>query len=135
MYQFEHRVGSVGKAVWPEILPTAFILLPSLVYARICLSSDADIRVTLAVLEQDIVARLVLLDQVVLQQKSILLTLHNHVLDVCYVCYQLPGLERGLVLAEVAAYASLQVLGLTYIYHLPGIIQMLVHAGLFGYAL
>ena len=79
--------------------------------------------------------RLILLDQVVLQQEGILFALHHYIFDIRNVCYQLPCLERSLIFVEVTAYAPLEILGFADIYHFTGSIQVLVHTRSLGHAL
>ena len=87
VYQFEHCVGCVAETV------RTFVLLTRLEYPWKILACDAYVRITLSVLKQDVVVRLVLLYQVVLKQECILFATNHHILDVRYMCYQLSGLE------------------------------------------
>ena len=131
----EHRICRVAETIRPEVLRSAAFLLAGLEYTRISLTCDADIRIALTVLEQDIIVRLILLDQVVLQQKRILFAADHHILDVRNMRHKLACLERGLVLTEVTAHAPLEVLGLTHIDHCSLTIEVLIYARLLGYTL
>ena len=78
--------------------------------------------------------RLVLLDEVVLKQKRVLLTVNHHIFDIRYVSYQLPRLAALVVFVEIAVNPPMQVLGLADIDNLPVLVKVLVHTRLLVYA-
>ena len=134
MDQLEHQVHRIAETEGAVVLAQALVDRTGLEDSRIGFAGDADTRVGLAVLEQDIVVRLILLDKIVLQQKGILFALHHHVLDISYMRYQLPRLGRLMVLAEIAIDPTMQILSLTDIDNLTVCIVILVHARLLRYA-
>ena len=72
----------------------------------------------LGVLQQDVVARLVLLDQIVFQKQGVSLRVHDRILDVGNLRDQYPGLGREPVrVHEVLRDPLVEVLGLAYINH------------------
>jgi hypothetical protein len=73
--------------------------------------------------------------QVVFQQERILLTCHNHILDIRYMCHQLTRLGRLVLFAEIAVHPPMQVLGLPDIDNLSFFVKVLVNTRLFGYSL
>ena len=79
--------------------------------------------------------RLILLDQVVLQQKRVLLAADHHILDIGYMRHELARLERCLILVEVAAYAPLEVLGFAYVDNCTFTIEVLIYSRLLRQAL
>ena len=81
---------------------------------------DDDPRIGLGVLQQDVVARLVLLDEIVLQQQRVGLGVHNGELRVGDLRDQNPGLHvQPLRRHEVLRHPLVQILGLAHINHLP----------------
>lgn len=135
MYYIKHRVSRIAKAVWTEVLTYVLVFLARFEYTRKCFTGDADIRITLSVLEQDVVARLVLLDQVVLKQKCILFATNHNILDIGYVRYKLTRFGRRDILVEVTAYTALKVLSFTHIDYSPLTVEVLVNTRLLRYAL
>ena len=80
----------------------------------------ADPGVGLGVLEQDVVAGLVLLDEVVLQQQGVGLGVHHAVLGVGDLAHQDAGLGvEPLRRHEILRHPLVQVLGLAHIDHIP----------------
>ena len=82
--------------------------------------TDAYPRIGLGILQQDVVARLELLDQIVLQQKGVRLRLHHSVLRVCNLGDHHGSLARQpLGRHEILSHPLVQVLGLAHIYDIP----------------
>ena len=92
---------------------------------------NADPRIGLVVLEHDVVARLVLLDEVVLEQQGLRLRLHDDELDVGNTRHQHPGLAC-LFLVEIAGDATLQVLRLAHIDQGAVLIEVTVNPRFIG---
>ena len=135
VYQLYHQVHRIAETIGPVVLPCAFHDMACLEDTRKLLLGNADTRITLAVLQQDVVMRLVFLDEVVLQEKSVLLAVHHHITYVGYVFDKLFGLEAVLLLMEITAHTTVEVLSLTYVYYFTFLVEVLVHTGLLRYAL
>ena len=82
--------------------------------------------VCLVILEQDVVARLVALDEVVLEQEGVLLRAHYDILDVGDVLHEHRRLRRLVGVVEIGRHPPLQILRLADIDHPPSIVQILV---------
>lgn len=94
--------------------------LPGQEYPRKGLACHTYPRIGLGVLQQYIVARFILLDQVVLQEQGVSLTVNDGILDVSNLGYENPGLEIQAVFGhEILRDALVQVLGLAYIDNIP----------------
>ena len=90
---------------------------PRLVHAWKALAGDLDHGIALSVLEQDVVVRVVLLDQVVLEHERLVLVSRDHVVDVVYPADKRArlGIPVG---EEVAGHAPAQILRLADVDHL-----------------
>jgi len=106
------------RAVRPEIPGAVLLHAAREEHPRIGLVGDADPGVGLAVLEEDVVMGLVLLDEVVLQQQGVRLAVDHGVLQVGNLAHQDAGLGveplRG---HEILRHPLVQVLGLAHINH------------------
>ena len=85
--QIQYGIHSITETVRTVILTDFLIDRSCLKDSRIRFFGDADTRVRFPVFEQDVIMRLILLDEVILQQKSILFVIHHHIPDVCYMRY------------------------------------------------
>ena len=72
--------------------------------------------------------RLILLDEVVLQQKSILLRVHHYIAYIRNMRHQLTCLAALMVFLKITIHPSMQVLGFTHIDYLPLAVEVLIHA-------
>ena len=100
-------------------------------YTRgILFAGELDVRIGLVVAQQDVEARLPLLDEVVLERERFLLVVDQDVVDVAGFGDQRAGLDVGQpVVVEVAADAAAQVLGLADVDDRPVLVFVEVHAG------
>jgi len=121
-------------AVGSEVLRSVADNLARLEHLGKILARDADGRIGLVVLEQHVVARFVLLDEVVLEQQRILLGLHHHVANIGDLTDENARLAR-LLLLEILAHATLQMLGLAHINHRALLVEILVAARCVGQVL
>jgi hypothetical protein len=87
MDQFKDSIYRIAETIGSVVLTGFLIDGTSLEYPRERLSCDTDTGITLSVFEQDVIVRLILLDEVILQQESILLAIYHHVADISYVAY------------------------------------------------
>ena len=93
------------------------------------LVGDGNRRISLVVFQQNVVSRFVAFDQIVLQQKRILICIDHDIFNVPNFTHQKSCLGALLVFVEIRADASLLVLGLAHIYNRTFIVQILVAAG------
>ena len=121
----EYLVERRDMAVGAEVLRAVADNLAGLEHLGEILAGDADGGVRLIVLEQHVVARLVLLDEVVLEQQCILLALHHHVANIGDLTDENTRLSR-LLLLEILAHAPLQILCLTHINHRALLVEILI---------
>lgn len=135
VYQLDNEVQRVAETIGTVVFTSALHDVAGLEYAGELLLGDADAGVTLAVFEEDVVVGLVLLDEVVFEQKSILLAIHHDIAYIGDVLDELLGLKAVLLFVEVTAHTAVEVLRFTHIDDLPCLIEVLVHPRLFGYAL
>ena len=87
MDQFQHNIYGVAKTIRTIILTTFLIDGSRLEDPGVWFFRDTDRRIALSVFEQNVIVRLILLDEVILQQESILLAIYHHVADISYVAY------------------------------------------------
>lgn len=135
VYQLQYHIHRIAKAERPVVLAYFLIDCPCLENPWVWLTRNADARIGFAVLEQDVIVGLILLDEVILQQEGILLAIHYHIAYISYMRYELACLAGLMVLVEIAVYPSVQVLGFTDIDNLSVPVVVLVHTRLLGYAL
>ena len=98
--------------------------------ARIFLVRQLDVRIGLVVAQQDVEARLVLLDEVVFERQRFFFVIDQDVVDIARFRDEGAGLGVGeLVFLEVAADAVSQDLRLADVDDLPGAVLVQVHSG------
>ena len=129
MYHFQHQVNRIGEAIRPEVFSCFFVHLARLEDTRIRLFGDTYTRIAFAVLQEDIVVRLIAFDEVVLQEKSVLLAGSGEILDVRNVFDQLLRLVALVFFVEITVNTPFQVLGLTHIDNYSVSVEILVHSG------
>ena len=123
----EHGVHGFGRGVWSEVLRSVFDYVSEGMHPRKTLVSDHNRRISLVVLELNIVPRLVLFDEVVFEKQRVDFGLNN---DELYVCDFLDQQSRLPVLVgffiEVARDAFLQAFGFSDVQQFPLGVIMLV---------
>ena len=102
MYKFEHGKHTACVGVGTEEGSELLVYLSGLEDTGQILVGNADAGVGLAVLKQNVVARVVLLYKTVLKQQSIFLGVYDGVADVLNLRHQHLGLEPVYLLVEVA---------------------------------
>ena len=102
VYKFEHGKHTACVGVGTEEGSELLVYLSGLEDTGQILVGNADAGVGLAVLKQNVVARVVLLYKTVLKQQSILLGVYDGVADVLNLRHQHLGLEPVYLLVEVA---------------------------------
>ena len=112
--------GMLDGTVRAEIAGTVMNHLPGQEYPREGPPCHTYPRIGFGVLQQYVVARFILLDQIVLEEQGVSLTVNDGVLDVSNLGYENPGLEIQAVFGhEILRDALVQVLGLAYIDNIP----------------
>ena len=108
----------------------SFFKRPRDVDARITLGRQLDVRIGLVVAQQDVVARLPLLDQVVLERQRFFFVVDLDEVDVARFVDQRAGFDVGqTVIEEIAADAGAKVLGLADVDHRPVGVFVQIHSG------
>jgi hypothetical protein len=134
--QVHRLVDAARRGVGAEVAAAVGVQLPRPLDAREVLAErDPDVRVALVVLEADVEARLVALDQVGLEEERLRDRVRQRVLDVGDAVDRLadpvhlavPG--SGRLLLPVAAHARAEVLGLADVQHGPARVAHEVDAG------
>ena len=91
---------------------------------------EFDVRISFVVAQQDVKARLVLLDEVIFERERFLLVIDENVVDIARFRDQRAGLDvRQLVFVEIAANARPQDLRLADVDDFPAAILVQIHAG------
>lgn len=128
--EFEQIARVHHRAVRAEVARAVLLHAPGEEHPRIRLGCNAYPRVGLAVFQEYVVAGLVLLDEVVLQQQGVGLGVNHAVLQVRNLAHQDPGLGvQPLRRHEILRHPLVQVLRLAHIYHLPVGIVVPIHPG------
>src|SRR5882724_9171064 len=101
----------IRREIRAKIRRPVFSQAASHIHTRILLGGELDVWIGLVVAQQDVVARLPLLDQVVLKGQRFLLVVNLYVVDVARGGDQRARLRIGhAVVVEIAAYAAAEVL-------------------------
>ena len=130
--EFEQHIHRLHVAVGAEIGAKALVNLACLEDAREVLVRHDDAGVGLAVLQQDVVLGVPLLDEVVFEQQRVFLGVHDDVLDVANVLHQALCLQVLVLFLEVRRYPALQPFCLAHVDDGARIVEILVAAGLVG---
>jgi hypothetical protein len=113
MDEVHQPVGQVAREIRAVVGGTVFLQATRHVDARITHGSELDVRVSLVVAQQDVIAGLVLFDQVVFERQRFLLVINVNEIDVASFVDQRTGLDVGQTLIqEVAADPGAKVFGL-----------------------
>ena len=129
--QVEQDMRRAHRGIRAEIIGAVVHLSSRQEHTRKSLFLDTNPRVCLVVLQHDVVARLVLLDHRVLKQQSLGFGVDDAVFEVGNLAHEDARLAR-LLLVEIAADATLEVLGLAHIDERAVFIEIAVHARLIG---
>ena len=123
----EHRVHHLPRGIGAEVLRTVFDAATSGKNPRIALLLNTHPGIGLAVLEVDVVARLVLLDQRILEQQRVKLGLSDNRLNVGDLAHQHAESGGIMALVEVRTHPLLEVLGLADVQDHPILINVVVY--------
>ena len=124
------RCARLAGKVRAEVGGAVLAQAPRDVDARVLLAGQLDVGVGLVVAQQDVEARLVLLDEVVLERQRFFFVVDQDVVDVAGFGDQRAGLDVGQpVVGEVAADAVAQVLGLADVDDPAAGVLVEIHAG------
>ena len=102
MDEFDNQVECVIMAIRSVILSFSLYYIACFEDPRVWFACDAYAWIGFSVLEQYVISWLVLLDEVVFQQESILFAIYHHIFDICYMANQLACLARWLIFIEIA---------------------------------
>ena len=118
-----------GTGERPEILVFLVHRAPVIHHARRIAIGDFQIRIRFIIAEQDVVARLQRLDQVVFQDQRFRLAVRDGRFQARDALDHHGDAGAGQVLLKIAGNALLQVARLAHVQHLVGSIEVAVHAG------
>ena len=105
--EVHQAVRQIGRKVRAEVSRAVLAQAARHVDARILLAGELDVGIGLVVAQQDVEARLVLLDEVVLERQRFFFVVDQDVVDIARFGDQRAGLDVGqLVVGEVAADAQ-----------------------------
>jgi hypothetical protein len=119
--QVDDPVGEVAGKVWAVIVAAVLAQAARHVNPGITLAQgELDIGIGLVVAQENVEARLLLLDQVVLKRQRLLIVVDNDVFNVHRLAQQASRFGIGLAhsLLKIRAHAGTQVFRFTYINHL-----------------
>ena len=124
-------VGEVGREVRAVVFAAVFFQPPCDIHARKALAKrELDVRISFVVAQKDVVARLLLLDEVVLERQRFLVVVDDDVVDVDGLAHERAGLGVGQgFVREIVTDAGAQILGLADINDLAFGVLVQVHAG------
>ena len=116
-----HKIaGMYHTAIWTEISRSIPDHFSGQEYLREIAAADTDPRIGLRILEQDVIARFVLLDKVVFKQQGIGLRLHHGIFRIRYLGDHDGGLAgKSLGRHKILRHTLVKVFCLTHIYHIP----------------
>ena len=130
MDELHQAMREVAGEVWPEVGRAVFLQPPCHVDARVMLLGELDVRIRLVVAQQDVEARLALLDEIVLERQGLFFVRDCDVLNVAGFRKQAPGFGVGEFLFEkIAAYAVAKALGFSDVDHPARGVFIEIHAG------
>jgi hypothetical protein len=131
MNEVDDAIGEIGREVGAVVCAAILPQAPRYVHAREPLGEgEFHIGVCLVVAQQDIEARFLLLDEVVLEGQSLFIIGDNDVVDVDGRADERAGfLFFSAALVEIGGDARAQVVGLAYVNHLAYGVLVEVHAG------
>ena len=125
--EFEHGFHRLHRRVRPIVLTAIACEVPQAVNTREALLSNGDVRIAFVVLEIDVVARLMLFDQIVFQQQCIPFGIRDDGAYVRDFAHHGGDACAVVVLREIRADPFTQILGFADVENLTILIYMLVH--------
>ena len=136
MYQVQGAPDGTGTGIRAKIFALTFLRAAMIAKMRVwMLGRQVNIRVALVITKQDIVTRLVGLDEIVLEYQRLVLGMGNGHLDMLYLFDHDPGFGRfSLAANEIAGHPVFQVFCLADINHLTCLVLHTVDAGSCGQA-
>ena len=123
----KHRVHHLHRGIWAKVFRTVLDAAARSKNSRVALLLDAHPGVGLAVFEVDVVARLVLLNQRILKQQRVELSLSNNGLNVDHLAHEHTKSGGIVALMKVRTHPLLQVFGLADVQDHPLFINVVVH--------
>ncbi len=130
MNEMHQPVRQIAGKIWAVVSGAVLDQAARHVHARIFFLGELDVRERLVVTQQNIEARLPLLDELVFERQRLFVVVDQDVFDVARVGDQGAGFSVGQpVVIEVAAHAGAQILGLADVDHFAVLIFVEIHAG------
>ena len=118
--EFQQLFRMIYGAVWAEIQGAVFLHPSGQENPRVHICTDTYPRIGLRVFQEDVILRLVLFYQIILEQERIGLGIHHGILRIRYLAHQDPGLGiQTLGCHEILRHPFMQILSLTYINNIP----------------
>ena len=132
--QIDDAVRQIGREVRTVVSAAVFAQAAGDVNPRPALAqSELHVRISLVVAQQDVEARLALLDQIVFERQRLFVVGDDDVVDVDRLAHQRSGLGVfPAAFVEIAGHAAAQVLRLAHIDDLALGVLVEIHAGLGG---
>ena len=131
MNEIDDAIGQAGREVRPEVQRSVLAQASRRKHARIALADrQLDIGISFVVAKKNVVARLLLLDQVVLERQRFLLVVDDDVVDIDRLAQQSSGLGvLGGSFQKIRPQTRAQVLRLAHVDDLTVGVLVQVHAG------
>ncbi len=130
MDEVDQPVRQISRKIRPVIGAAVLSQTARHVYSRILFSGQLDVRVCFVIAQQDVVARLVLLDEIVLERERFFVVVDLDKIDVPRLADQRSGFGVGQpVLVEIASDARAKALRFADIDDFPVRILVQIHAG------
>ena len=131
MNDIEYQIYGACPAVRTEVFAMKLIDSARFEYSRIGFSSNADTGITFAILEENIIVRLITLNQIILEQKSILLGVDHYIFDISNIAHERVGLKTFVLFIPITIYPPLQVFSFAYVNNHPVRVEVLIYSRTF----
>ena len=95
--ELDDLIDLIVRRVWTEVTGAVLVLLPHLQNPRVELVRHLDVRIGLVVLQQGVVARLMLLDEIILEHQRLELRIDDDVLEALHQMHHLLDLHGFLI--------------------------------------
>lgn len=116
--------------IWAIIDAAIAHMTTRLNHPRKRLFKDSYPRISLVILEQDIILRLMFLNKVVFKQQGILLIIYDYMMNVTNLADKDSRLTRLLFIKEIGRYAPFEVLSLANVNYLSCLVEILIDSWL-----
>ena len=131
MNDIEYQIYGACPAVRTEVFAMKLIDSARFEYPRIGFSSNADTGITFAILEEDIIVRLITLNQIILEQKSILLGVDHYIFDVSDIAHECVGFKTFVLFVPITIDPSSEIFSFAYVNNHPVRVEVLIYSRTF----